>query len=151
MLLKVLFKKNKMEKKYLLTVVAIFSFLIYSCGGASNQGGASNNPAAKVSGDAIYKKTCISCHQPNGEGLTNVYPPLAKSDFLNDKEKAIGQVIKGYTGELIVNAKKYNSSMPAQQLTDEEIAAVLTYVYGNFGNSGGAVTADDVKAARAKL
>ena len=50
-----------------------------------------------------------------------------------------------------MNGKKYNSAMPAQQLNDEEVAAVLTYVYGNFGNGGTTVTADEVKAVRGKI
>jgi nitrite reductase (NO-forming) len=143
-----------MKKIYLASIVAIISILT-SCGGASGPAENSNaqtSPAvAKAPGDAIYKKTCIACHQANGEGLGNTYPPLAKSDFISDKEKAITQVLKGYSGELVVNGKKYNNTMPAQQLTDDEIAAVLTYVYSNFGNSGSAVTADEVKAIRAKL
>ena len=73
------------------------------------------------------------------------------SEFITDKEKTIGQVIKGYTGEMVVNGKKYNSTMPAQQLNDDEVAAVLTYVYSNFGNGGTSVTAGEVTAARAKL
>lgn len=142
-----------MKKIHTISTALIFSLLMYSCGNNQNQAGNSGTQSApaKVSGDAIYKKTCITCHQANGEGLINTYPPLAKSDFLADKEKTIKQVIKGFTGELTVNGKKYNSSMPAQQLTDDEIASVLTYVYSNFGNSGGAVTADEVKTVRAKL
>ncbi len=141
-------------KKVHLAAIAIAGIMaIYSCGGNNTQTETSNAPAtpAKVTGDAIYKKTCITCHQANGEGLPNTYPPLAKSDFISDKEKTIAQVIKGYSGELTVNGKKYNSAMPAQQLTDEEVAAVLTYVYGNFGNGGTSVTADEVKAVRGKL
>ena len=141
-----------MKKLYVasLTVVAA---LIYSCGSTPSQPETSNTPAtpAKLTGDLVYKKTCITCHQANGEGLPNTYPPLAKSDFISDKEKTIAQVIKGFSGELTVNGKKYNSAMPAQQLNDEEVAAVLTYVYGNFGNGGSSVTADEVKAVRAKI
>ena len=145
-----IYKSDKMKKLFLSPVWAVV-LLISACGGGSNpSSNTASQPAAPVTGEAVYKKTCITCHQANGEGLPNVYPPLAKSDFLADKEKAIGQVIKGFSGELVVNGKKYNSSMPAQQLNDEEIAAVLTYVYSNFGNSGSAVTADEVKAARSK-
>ena len=54
-------------------------------------------------------------------------------------------------GELVVNGVKYNSVMPAQPLTDDEIAAVLTYVYSSFGNSGPAVSTADVKAVRSRL
>ena len=85
-----------------------------------------------------------------GDGIANVYPPLAKSDYLADKEKTILQVIKGSSGEIVVNGKTYNNTMPPQQLNDEEVAAVLTYVYTNMGNSGGAVTASEVAAVRAK-
>ena len=146
-------KKIKMKKICLAPVAVILSIVMVSCGGGNSGQTESANTSApvKVSGDAIYKKTCIACHQPNGEGLAGPFPPLAKSDFINDKGKTIEQVLKGYSGELVVNGKKYNNTMPAQQLTDDEIAAVLTYVYSNFGNSGSAVVADEVKAIRGKL
>ena len=93
-----------MKTIYLSSIAVVFCFIMCSCGGASAPTDASNTPAtaAKPSGEAIYKRTCITCHQPNGEGLPNTYPPLAKSDFLSDKEKVITQVIKGFTGELTV-------------------------------------------------
>jgi nitrite reductase (NO-forming) len=78
-----------------------------------------------------------------------VFPPLAKSDFLVDKEKTISQVIHGYTGKLVVNGKEYNNTMPPQSLSDEEVANVLTYVYGSFGNDGRTVSVEEVKAVRA--
>jgi len=137
-----------------LPVSAIAIFLIAaSCGGnESSTSGSKGRPAIEVvSGEAVYKRTCITCHQANGAGVPNAFPPLAKSDFLADKDKAITQVIKGQMGEMTVNGAKYNGVMPPQALNDEEVAAVLTYVYGNFGNSGGAITPADVKAVRAKL
>ena len=142
-----------MKKIALVMLAFIATVSIYSCGGTSNPTETTSSPAtpSKVTGDVVYKKTCITCHQANGEGLPNTYPPLAKSDFISDKEKTIAQVIKGYSGELTVNGKKYNSAMPAQQLNDEEVAAVLTYVYGNFGNGGTTVTPDEVKAVRGKI
>ena len=61
---------------------------------------------------------------------------LAKSDYLNaDVNRAIEIVLKGKTGEVVVNGKKYNSVMTAQTLTDDEVANVLTYVYSTWGNS----------------
>ena len=142
-----------MKKLHLLSVIACVILLISSCGNSNQAGTTDGQPAkpAVVSGENVYKRTCITCHQANGEGIPNTYPPLAKSDYLADREKAIGQVIKGRTGELTVNGVKFNSTMPPQQLNDEEIAAVLSYVYSNFGNTGIAVTADEVKAVRAKL
>ena len=142
-----------MKKIHLASVTAFVIFLLCSCGGAPDQSGTptTSGASATISGEAVYKRTCITCHQADGEGLPNTYPPLAKSDFLADKEKEIKQVISGFTGELVVNGTKYNSSMPAQQLNDDEIAAVLTYVNSNFGNSGGAVSTREVQDVRAKL
>jgi nitrite reductase (NO-forming) len=51
---------------------------------------------------------------------------------------------------MTVNGKEYNNTMPPQQLTDDEVAAVLTYVYTNMGNTGTAVTPAEVKAVREK-
>ncbi len=87
-------------------------------------------------GKSIYSKTCFACHQPNGEGLANAFPPLAKSDYLNgDVNKSIDMVVKGLSGEITVNGVKYDGIMPAQALTDEEVANVLTYVYNSWGNN----------------
>jgi mono/diheme cytochrome c family protein len=100
-------------------------------------------------GKAVYTKTCIACHQANGAGIPGAFPPLAKSDYLNaDLNRAIKQVLNGYTGPMTVNGKKYNTPMPAQNLNDQEIADVLTYVYANWGNSKKSVTAAMVRAQR---
>lgn len=89
-----------------------------------------------ASGKQVYTKTCFACHQANGEGIPNAFPPLAKSDYLNaDVKRAIGVVVHGKTGEITVNGKKYNSVMTKQTLTDEEVADVLTYVYNSWGNN----------------
>lgn len=102
-------------------------------------------------GKGIYSKTCFACHQSEGQGIPNAFPPLAKSDFLNaDSKRAIKAVIHGLNGEITVNGKKYNSVMTAQNLSDQEIADVLTYVYSSWGNNKTVVTPAMVKAQRAK-
>jgi nitrite reductase (NO-forming) len=94
-----------------------------------------------ASGKQIFTKTCFACHQANGEGIANVFPPLAKSDYLNaDVKRAIGFVLNGKTGEITVNGVKYNNIMTKQILTDDEIADVLTYVYNSWGNNKTNVT-----------
>ena len=96
-------------------------------------------------GKNIFNTTCIACHQANGEGIPNVFPPLTKSDFLNkDKKGAIETVINGKSGEITVNGKKYNGIMPPQTLNEKQIAAVLTYVYSQWGNSGKTVNEEEV-------
>jgi mono/diheme cytochrome c family protein len=100
-------------------------------------------------GSHLFASICAACHQPNGLGRPNVFPPLAGSDFLNaDKKRAIGIVIHGRQGELVVNGQTFNNSMPSFPLTDEDIADVLTYVYNSFGNSGLEVTPQEVQAIR---
>lgn len=102
-------------------------------------------------GNQIYSQTCVACHQSNGEGLANAFPPLAKSDFLNaDVNRAIGIVLNGLSGEITVNGNKYNSVMTAQNITDEEIANVLTYIYNNWDNNKTEVTPAMVKTVRNK-
>ncbi len=105
-------------------------------------------------GKGVFMQTCFVCHQLNGEGLPNQIPPLAKSDFFEKmtNEEAIHTVIAGRTGEVIVNGKKYNGTMtPLNYLSDDQIANVLTYVRNSFGNSGAAVSAEEVKRVRATI
>lgn len=98
-------------------------------------------PATSISermefGKAAYMQTCFACHQPEGQGIPNAFPPLAKSDYLNaDVNRAIDIVLFGLTGEITVNGQKYSSVMPAQSLSDEEVANVLTYIYNSWGNT----------------
>ena len=102
-------------------------------------------------GKSIYAITCYACHLDQGQGMANVFPPLAKSDYLNqDVDRAIGIVLHGKTGEIVVNGKKYNSTMTAQSLKDEEIANVLTYIYNNWGNNKKEVTPQMVAKVRKK-
>ncbi len=102
-----------------------------------------------ASGKNIYTNTCFACHQANGEGIANAFPPLAKSDYLNDDVKrAIDIVLHGKTGEITVNGAKYNSIMTKQTLTDEQIADVLTYVYNSWGNNKTNVTTSQVTEAK---
>jgi nitrite reductase (NO-forming) len=98
-----------------------------------------------------YMATCSACHQADGKGIENAFPPLANSDYLNaDVDRAIDIVLHGKSGEITVNGKKYNSVMTAQALTDEEVSNVLTYVYNSWGNSKKEVTPEMVKAVRNK-
>jgi nitrite reductase (NO-forming) len=102
-------------------------------------------------GKKVYLTSCFACHMATGEGLPNVFPPLAKSDFLKaDKDRAIKTVIKGLTGPIVVNGKPYNNMMPPQDVTDDQAADVLTYVMNSWGNDFGTVSAADVKRVRAE-
>ena len=102
-------------------------------------------------GAQIFANNCQACHQANGEGVPDAFPPLAKSDYLNgDKIRAIKTVTGGLEQKLTVNGHEFNGIMPAWTLSDEDIADVLTYAYNTWGNSGLEVTPDEVKAYRVK-
>jgi nitrite reductase (NO-forming) len=103
-------------------------------------------------GKQVFMQTCFVCHQPDGQGIPNQIPPLAKSDFLMaDAERSIRIVLQGRSGEVEVNGKKFNGTMiPLNNLADEEIANVLTYVRNSFGNSGDAVSPASVRKARSE-
>ena len=102
-------------------------------------------------GKELFVGTCSVCHQANGAGLAGVFPPLAQSDYLaKDPQQVISVVLHGLSGKLKVNGKDYDSVMPPMnQINDDGVANILTYVLNSFGNAGGRITTDDVKRVRA--
>lgn len=118
---------------------------------ANSQTGHPSREQQIKAGEALYTGTCSVCHQTNGKGLPDVFPPLASSDYLlADKTRAIDIVINGLSGPVNVNGENYNSVMPPMsQLNDDEIANILTYVLNTWGNDGGTVNQEEVTRVRA--
>lgn len=83
-------------------------------------------------GKAVYDSVCFACHQPNGEG-TAVFPPLYPNSNTDDAAYVEDVIRNGRTGPIEVNGVTYDSSMPAQNLTDDEVAAVIDYVQNDLG------------------
>lgn len=117
----------------------------------------SAGPNPEAHGRAIYNKpTCVTCHQADGNGTPGQFPPLTGSEWLKEKEpgRVIRIVLNGLNGALDLNGKSFNGSMVPWRdtLTDEEIAAVLTYVRKDkaFGNNAAEVKPEQVKAIREK-
>lgn len=108
-------------------------------------------------GSKVYASNCLMCHQVNGEGVAQVFPPLAKSDYLaklatDERVSLIGIVKNGKTGKIVVNGTEYNSVMPPlANLSDEEIAAVATYITNSWGNKANAFSVKEVQLAIAKM
>jgi nitrite reductase (NO-forming) len=102
-------------------------------------------------GEALFAGTCSTCHQPDGKGLAGVFPPLAQSDWMTRPHAELaGIVLNGLTGPIKVNGQDYNSVMPPMsQLTDDEVANILTYTLNSWGNPGGQVTKEEVAKVRA--
>ncbi len=88
-------------------------------------------------GAEIYTEYCIQCHMGQGEGVTNTFPPLAKSDWLsiNNITDAIRVVKYGQTGEITVNGETYNGVMANLGLYEDEVADVMNYILNSWGNS----------------
>ena len=102
-------------------------------------------------GKDAYISNCMSCHMDEGQGIEDVYPPLAKSDYLMaDKKRSIQQVLYGIKGPIKVKGKVYDFEMTGIELTDQQASDVLNYVRNTWGNKGAAVTPEEVKAARKK-
>lgn len=104
-----------------------------------------------AAGAVLFKGTCSVCHQDNGQGIPDVFPPLAKSDYLlKDPKNAIHIALNGLSGKVTVNGKTYDSVMPPMsQLNDDEIANILTYVLNSWGNDGGVISKEQVRDVRA--
>tara|TARA_B100001287_G_C22432480_1_gene412054 strand:+ start:109 stop:510 length:402 start_codon:yes stop_codon:yes gene_type:complete len=86
-------------------------------------------------GEEIYNDFCIQCHLNTGEGVSGVFPPLAKSDFLvNNIEISIKGLKYGMSGPIVVNGEEYDGVMQDQGLGDDEIADVLNYILNSWGN-----------------
>ena len=104
-------------------------------------------------GEAIYLSNCSACHQPTGAGLTGAFPPLAESDFLTgNRKEVLATALFGRSGPLTVNGVEYNGVMPSMgYLSDQDLADVLTYVLGSWGNTGAAVSMAEVAALRVEL
>jgi mono/diheme cytochrome c family protein len=108
------------------------------------------NVAAAANGAEIFAR-CQACHQSNGHGLPGVFPPLAGSPFVLGNPAVITQILlHGLTGSVSVSGNTYNGAMPAfgDQLSDSELAGVLTYIRSQWGNHAAAVNSDFVALAR---
>jgi mono/diheme cytochrome c family protein len=110
-----------------------------------------------VKGRLLYKRNCDSCHQPNGRGdAARSIPPLAESEWVlaDGPNRIVRIVLSGLNGPMKVKGVDYGATamLPwRESMTDEDIAAVLTFVRGNaeWGNKAGPVLPAQVKTIRA--
>ena len=131
-------------------LVTVFSVLMGACVLSSfNQ-----NPltASILRGKKVYDKVCLSCHMIDGGGVPHLNPPLIKTSYVvGDKKKIIGIVLNGMTDRIPIDDEYYSNNMASHKdLTDQQIADVLTYVRNSFGNKASAVTVAEVKAVKNK-
>lgn len=146
----------------------LIGMLFMACGGAgesSNQNASSQEEktppkeeAAPISeevlaaGQTVYNTYCMACHMADGNGVPNMNPPLTDTKWVNgDKTTLINIVLHGLTEPIEVHGETYTNIMPPHNfLSDEDIAAVLTFVRNNFENSASAVSVEEVAKIRAE-
>ena len=116
--------------------------------------GAASPGAMAAAGNAsdgakVYQTNCSSCHQSTGAGVPGTFPPLADNPAVAGDAKTVIHIVKyGLTGKVDVKGTTYNGQMPAwgTQLSNADIANVVTYIRSSWGNKASAVTEAQVKA-----
>ncbi len=127
-----------------------------SAGASSTVGGAGGGGtqvaaggAGTAKGEQVFTQNCASCHQANGAGQPGVFPALAgNKDVVAANPKMIEHtLLYGLQGK-VIDGKTYGAQMPAWKgnLSNDDIAAVITYIRSSWGNKASPVTAAQVAA-----
>lgn len=117
-------------------------------------GSANSISASLQRGKQVYTTTCLACHQVDGGGVPHLNPPLdgATGVVSKDKTRLVRIVLKGLDERVELDGEYYSNNMAAHtDLSNQQIADVLTYIRNSWTNKAGAVTLAEVKAARAKI
>ena len=104
-------------------------------------------------GRLLYEVSCGACHQADGEGKEGVASPLAGSEWVMGSEGRLLRIaLDGVRGPMMVRGRRYQLEMPALRYVygDEDMAAILTYIRGAWGNAAPAVSAGTVAAVRSQ-
>jgi len=105
-------------------------------------------------GRAVFENSCALCHNTDGMGKPAQAPPLAGSEFATGSPTRMIHIpLLGLSGSLQVKGQEWNLSMPAMgaALSDEDLAAALSYIRQSFGNKASPITPQQVKAVRAQV
>jgi mono/diheme cytochrome c family protein len=109
----------------------------------------------EMAGMILFNSYCSSCHQRDGKGDNNRYPPLQGSEWVaGDKERLMNVILNGLNGEITVNGKKFNGQMPAHGsfLDDHAVASIVTYVKRRFNKEKEfTLTSEEVGHLRNKI
>jgi mono/diheme cytochrome c family protein len=103
-----------------------------------------------LTGNQLYKKYCMSCHQADGGGVRGMFPPLTGNEKVTGvSDEIIRIVLFGMEGPIVVNGRNYNQPMPPQSyLSDKQIADILTYIRSSWENKASAVSPAEVLKVR---
>ncbi|HYG34419.1 MAG TPA: cytochrome c [Clostridia bacterium] len=105
-------------------------------------------------GRAVYENVCALCHNTDGSGKPGQAPPLAGSEWVvGNPNHMIRIPLSGLSGPIQVKGQEWNLAMPAMgaALSDEDLAAALTYMRKSWGNNASEITAEQVNKIRAEV
>ncbi|MCS7009355.1 MAG: cytochrome c, partial [Chthoniobacterales bacterium] len=117
----------------------------------------SGPPDPLIVGKRVFQQNCAVCHQTTGLGVPGQFPPLAGSEWVLSQDwhgdnHLVKIVLKGLQGVVQVKGNTYNNAMPAQEkLSDEQLAAVLTYIRNEWGNKAPPIPPEFVARIRAEI
>lgn len=131
-----------------------FVFVLLFIAGASAQTNTKLLAASVARGKTVYLQRCMVCHQADGGGVPKLNAPLDGSTAVNGANiaKLVKNIVKGLNDRIEIDGELYENAMPAAaDLTDTQIADVLTFIRSSWSNKAGPVTALQVKQIRTKL
>jgi mono/diheme cytochrome c family protein len=104
-----------------------------------------------TAGQDVFRKNCQACHQQDGRGMPNAFPPIVGSEWVTGPEETVVHILlDGLQGQITVAGASYNGVMPAWRavLDDREIAAVATYIRQWAPNQAPGLTPETVARLR---
>jgi len=138
-----------MQRIYI-TLVVVFLCIA----GASAQSNNKVVAASAARGKTVYLQRCMVCHQADGGGVPKLNAPLDGSTSVNSTNiaKLVKYIVKGFNDRVEIDGEFYSNAMPAAaDLTDQQIADVLTFIRSSWSNKAGPVSVAQVKQTRSKL
>ena len=108
----------------------------------------------RTRGKTVYENVCALCHNTDGTGKPGQAPPFVGSEWvLGSPERMIRIPLSGLTGPVTIKGQAWNLSMPAMgaALSDDDLAATLSYIRNSWGNKASVITPEQVKTVRAAV
>ena len=135
------------------TAIAVYLKSLVESKAAAAQQNEAGSPSAGVlsTGRSVYENRCVSCPRSDGKGMPPAYPPLAGNPSIEMESSVnpLRMVLNGgYPPQTSEKPRPYGMPPFAQVLSDEEVAAVVTYIRLSWGNHGSVVTRREANAMR---
>lgn len=137
--------------------IAAVSLALAACASAGGETPAPAAPSATVTppaeGQLLYARHCLTCHQSDGYGVPNLQPAIAGGSWVQGDPAALALFVMtgGFNSADRKDGDSHNVMPAFRQLTDGELAALLSYIRARFGKGASAVTAADIATVRAAL